>query len=281
LYDIACRTIELRYIPVSPKTGLLDVSNIGELLKGVTFVALTHVSNVLGTINPIKEIIDKARAVGAKVLIDAAQSVPHMTVDVQFLDCDFLVFSGHKMLGPTGIGVLYGKQELLEAMPPFLLGGDMIRTVSYEGAEWNELPWRFEAGTPHIAGAIGLGAAVDYLSEVGMENIRQHEKNLTGYALEKMEAVEDVTIYGSKDAQLRAGVISFNLEGAHAHDLASLLDEEGIAIRAGFHCAEPLVRKLTRGQAAARASFYLYNTNEEVDRFVQALKEVQEKLSAY
>ncbi|MDP3794676.1 MAG: SufS family cysteine desulfurase [bacterium] len=273
--------VALRFIPVNPKTGLLDLANLDALVQGVRFVALTHVSNVLGTINPIKEIIERAHAAGATVLVDAAQSVPHMAVDVQFLDCDFLVFSGHKMLGPTGIGALYAKRELLEAMPPFLTGGDMIKTVSYEGAEWNDLPWKFEAGTPHIAGAIGLGAAIDYLCAVGMECIRQHEKNLVGYLLEKLEAVEGLTIYGPKDAQLRAGVASFGLDGLHPHDVASLLDEKGIAVRAGYLCAEPLVKKLTGAEPVVRASLYLYNTTAEVDRFVEVLKEISGRFGSF
>lgn len=268
------RQSRLQFIPVK-KDGTLDYSTLDRLItKQTALVSVTHASNVLGTINDIPRIVKAAHAKGVPVLVDAAQSVPHMPIDVQRLGCDFLVFSGHKMLGPTGIGVLWGRRQLLEAMPSFLGGGDMIRSVRYDGFEPNDLPWKFEAGTPHIAGAIGLGAAVDYLQKIGMQNIRSHEMLLTKYALQKMQKIPGLAIYGPQDPKKQTGVISFNCDGIHAHDLASVLDREGIAIRSGHHCAEPLVRKF--GQAAmARVSFYLYNTKDEVDGFITALKKTR------
>ncbi|MGP8071030.1 MAG: cysteine desulfurase [Candidatus Bathyarchaeia archaeon] len=233
-------------------------------------VCVTHASNVLGTINPVKEIGRLAHRYGALFLIDAAQSVPHMTVDVREIDCDFAAFSGHKMLGPTGIGVLYGKSEQLQNMPPFLGGGEMIREVHTSGACWKDLPYKFEAGTPDISGAIGLGAAVDYLRAIGMRNVHDYEKEITSYALERMKQVDGVVIYGPTDVTHRVGVVSFNLGDIHPHDLASILDEEGIAIRSGHHCAQPLMEFLEL-PATSRASFYIYNTKEEVDVFVNAL----------
>ena len=273
----------LKFIPVKPN-GTLDYSTFDRLItKQTALVSVTHASNVLGTINDVPRIVRAAHKKSVPVLVDAAQSVPHMPVNVQKLGCDFLVFSGHKMLGPTGIGVLWGRRELLETMPPFLGGGDMIRSVRYDGFEANDLPWKFEAGTPNIAGAIGLGVAVDYLQKIGMKDIREHEIVLTKYALKKMRQISELTIYGphyrdtisvihrDRISQYpRTGVIAFNINGVHAHDLASVLDREGIAIRSGHHCAEPLVRKF--GQTAmARVSFYFYNTKEEVDRFIVAL----------
>ncbi len=234
-------------------------------------------SNVLGTINPAQQMIAQAHKAGAIVLLDAAQSVPHLPVDVQTLDVDFLGFSGHKMLGPTGIGVLYGKRELLEAMPPYMGGGDMIRTVSLRQSTWNELPWKFEAGTPAIAEAIGLGAAVDYLKALDMQNVFQHEQELTRYAMEQLRAVPGLTIYGPSitswgpDAGSRGGVISFTLGDIHPHDLASILDQEvGVAVRAGHHCAQPLMERFNLA-ATARASFYVYTLQEEIDVLVQGL----------
>jgi len=233
-------------------------------------VAFTHMSNVLGTINPAQEMIAQAHAVGAKVLLDSAQGVSHLPVDVQALDVDFLCFSGHKMLGPTGIGILYGKRDLLEAMPPFLGGGEMIRSVGLRQSTWNDLPWKFEAGTPAIAEAIGLGAAVDYLNALGMENVRRHEQELTAYAMRQLQAIPGLTIYGPP-ASRRGGVISFTLGDIHPHDLASILDQEaGVAVRAGHHCAQPLHERLGLA-ASARASFYVYTIKEEIDILAQGL----------
>lgn len=260
----------LEFIPITDD-GLLRLDIYEELLRQQPkLVAFTHMSNVLGTINPAREMIAQAHAVGATVLIDAAQSVPHLPVDVQALDADFLCFSGHKMLGPTGIGVLYGKRDLLEAMPPFMGGGDMIRTVGLRQSTWNDLPWKFEAGTPAIAEAIGMGAAVDYLNTLGMKNVMQHEQELTHYAMEQLQTVPGLTIYGPEAAQ-RGGVLSFTLGDIHPHDLASILDQEaGVAVRAGHHCAQPLMERLGLA-ATARASFYIYTLQEEIDALVQGL----------
>ncbi len=261
---------KLRYIPMTPE-GRLDLSNIDQIINEKTkMVTFTHMSNVLGTISPVAEIIARAHAVGAVAIMDGAQSVPHMPVDVVALGCDFYAFSGHKMTGPTGIGVLWGKRELLEAMPPFLTGGDMIRDVTLERSTWNDLPWKFEAGTPSIAEGIGLGAAADYLLKLGMANIRQHEIELTAYALDKMLAIPDLEIYGPTQPSERGGIISFNLGDVHPHDLATMLDREAIAVRAGHHCCQPLI-ELLETTATTRASFYIYNTEEEVDRLVEAL----------
>ncbi|MGB9659896.1 MAG: cysteine desulfurase [Nitrososphaerales archaeon] len=255
--------------------GLLKMDDFEKFMnEEIKFMGLVHVSNVLGTINPVKEMVNYAHKNGALVLVDAAQSVPHMPVDVREMDCDFLAFSGHKMLGPTGIGVLYGKRELLEEMNPFLSGGDMIREVHLREASWDELPWKFEAGTSNVAGAIGLGAAVDYLNKIGMKNVREHEKQLTKYALDKMMKIKGISIYGPKNVEVRGGVISFNLGDIHPHDIASILDGEGIAIRAGHHCAQPLVERLGV-VGTARASFYIYNTEWEIDYLVNALEKAR------
>jgi len=264
----------LRYVPITAQ-GTLDLSTLPDLLTPRTrLFSFVHASNVVGTINPVQELVAAARAVGAKVLIDGAQSAPHMPVDVQALDADFFVFSSHKMCGPTGIGVLYGKRELLEAMPPFLGGGDMIREVTMTGSKWNTVPHKFEAGTPSIAEAIGLGAAVDYLQQVGMAWIQTHERAITQYAYTRMAEVEGLHILGpAPDA--RGGLVSFTLEGVHPHDLSAILDRSGVAVRAGHHCAQPLHDRLGV-HASARASFYLYNTLEEVDELVQALHKAQE-----
>ncbi len=260
---------KLRFIPMT-ENGTLALDSLDELLTERTrLVAFTAMSNVLGTITPAKEIIRRAHTAGALTLVDGAQSVPHLRVDVQDLDCDFLAFSGHKMCGPTGIGVLYGKRALLEEMPPFLGGGDMIRTVHLQESTWNDLPWKFEAGTPAIAQGVGMGAAVDFLSELGMDAVREHERELTAYALEALSEVEGLTLYGPP-AEQRGGVASFNLAGIHPHDVASILDREGIAVRAGHHCAQPLMDCLGV-HATTRASFYVYNTREDVDRLVKAL----------
>ncbi len=260
----------LRHIPLTDQ-GTLDLSQLDGLVNERTkLVSFVHVSNVLGTVNPVARLVEAAQAVGAKVLIDAAQSVPHMPVDVQALGADFVVFSGHKMAGPTGIGVLYGRRELLEAMPPFLGGGDMIREVKLSGSRWNTLPYKFEAGTPSIAQGIGLGAAVDYLNQVGVDWIWEHERALVRYAYERMSQVEGLRILGPGPEE-RGGLIAFTLEGVHPHDLAAILDMDGIAIRAGHHCAQPLHDRYGM-VASARASFYLYNTLEEVDKLVAGLE---------
>jgi cysteine desulfurase/selenocysteine lyase len=260
----------LEFVPVTDE-GLLNLDVYEQLLQQQPkLVAFTHMSNVLGTINPAQHMIALAHAAGAIVLLDAAQSVPHQPVDVQTLDVDFLCFSSHKMLGPTGIGILYGKRDLLEAMPPFMGGGSMIRKVELRHSTWDDLPWKYEAGTPAIAEAIGLGAAVDYLNALGMENGLQHEKEITIYALEQLQAVPGLTIYGP-EATKRGGVVSFTLADIHPHDLASILDQEmGVAIRAGHHCAQPLMERFGLA-ATARASFYVYTIREDIDALVHGL----------
>ena len=269
------RGIELDFIPVT-ESGLLDLDVCKALLsRGPKLVAFTHMSNVLGTINPAAEMIRMAHAVGAVTLVDAAQSVPHLKVDVQTLDADFLAFSAHKMCGPTGIGVLYGKANLLENMPPFLGGGDMIDQVELECSTWAPLPHKFEAGTPHIAGAVGMGAAVDFLEAVGRERIAEHERMILAYGLQRLAEVPDLTVLGPVDPAARSGVISFTLGDVHPHDLATILDAEGVAIRAGHHCAQPLMRRLDLS-ATARASFYLYSTCADVDRLVDGLNRARE-----
>jgi cysteine desulfurase/selenocysteine lyase len=264
---------KIRYIPITPD-GLLDTSVLPALLSERTrLVSLMHMSNVLGTINPVREIAAAAHRAGALCLVDGAQSVPHMAVDVKDLDCDFMAFSGHKMLGPTGIGCLYGKRAILEEMPPFMGGGEMIKTVTYEGARYNDLPWKYEAGTPSIAEGIGMGAAVDYLQMLGMAAVRQHEHALTGYALERLSAMPGVTIYGP-GADKRGGAVAFTVKGMHPHDVATLLDQDAIAVRAGHHCAQPLHTRLGI-PASTRASFYVYNTLEEIDRLAESLERAQ------
>ena len=268
----------LEFVPITDE-GLLRLDIYEQLLQQQPkLVAFTHMSNVLGTINPAQQMIAQAHAAGATVLLDAAQSVPHLPVDVQSLDIDFLCFSGHKMLGPTGIGILYGKRELLEAMPPFMGGGEMIRKVGLRESTWNDLPWKFEAGTPAIAEAIGLGAAVDYLTELGMENVQRHEQEITAHAMEQLQAVPELTIYGPEAAR-RGGVVSFTLADIHAHDLASILDQEvGVAIRAGHHCAQPLLDRLGLA-ATARASFYVYTIPEDIDVLVWGLHKARQIFS--
>ena len=265
----------LKFIPVTGD-GQLALEELPKLLGNRTkLVALTLMSNVLGTINPVKAVVQAAHAKGIPVLVDGAQGVPHLPVNVLDLNCDFLVFSAHKMLGPTGVGVLYAKEAILEEMDPFLGGGDMIRDVWEDHSIWNDLPWKFEAGTPNIADVIAFGAAIDYLEGIGMGEIRSHEEKLTRYALEQIHPIEGLTLYGPEDPSLRGAAISFNIEGVHPHDLGQILDAEGIAIRAGHHCCKPLMRKL--GVAAtARASFYLYNTQEEADALVKALLKAKE-----
>ncbi|NWG22053.1 MAG: cysteine desulfurase [Chloroflexi bacterium] len=250
--------------------GRLVLDHLDAQLQGVRLVALTQQSNVLGTINPVAEIARRAHAAGALILVDGAQSVPHMPVDVQALDIDFLAFSGHKMCAPTGIGVLWGRRALLEQMPPFLGGGSMIKVVSLHESSYADVPARFEAGTPAIAEAIALGEAVDFLQEVGMARIYAHERELLGYAIDRLAGVEGLTIYGPQTTEMRGGALSFTLEDVHPHDVAAALDSEGIAVRAGHHCTQPLHAHLNV-PATTRASFYLYNTAEEVDRLVAAL----------
>lgn len=265
----------LEFVPISDD-GLLRLDVYAELLtQQPKLVAFTNMSNVLGTITPAQQMIAQAHAAGAITLVDAAQSVPHLPVDVQALDADFLCFSSHKMLGPTGIGVLYGKRDLLEAMPPFMGGGDMIRTVGLRESTWNDLPWKFEAGTPAIAEAIGLGAAVDYLNALGMKQVAAHEQEITAYAMERLQQVPELTIYGPQASQ-RGGVISFTLADIHPHDLASILDQEaGVAIRAGHHCAQPLMERFGLS-ATARASFYVYTIKQDIDTLVQGLHKALE-----
>ena len=264
----------IEYIPILDN-GELDLAAYARILDEhkPKLVAVTQMSNVLGTLPPVKEMIAQAHAVGAVVLLDGAQSVPHTPVDVRDLDCDFLAFSGHKMLGPSGIGILWGRRELLEAMPPFMGGGDMIREVTLHGSTWADLPWKFEAGTPAIIEAVGLGAAVDYLSALGMANVRAHEHALTTYAMERLAAVPDLRIYGP-DVERRGGVVSFTLGDIHPHDLATLLDREGIAVRAGHHCAQPLMERF-KLPATARASFYVYTTSAEIDALAEALEQAR------
>ncbi|UVI31845.1 cysteine desulfurase [Paenibacillus spongiae] len=263
----------LKYIPLQPDGSirLEDVERtVGERTK---IVSVVHVSNVLGVVNPVKEIASIAHRHGAKMVVDGAQSIPHMRVDVQDLDCDFYAFSGHKMCAPTGIGALYGKKALLEAMEPIEFGGEMIDHVDLCESTWKELPWKFEGGTPIIAGAVGLGAAIDFLEEVGLDNIEAHEHALSAYAYERLSAIDGVTIYGPK--QDRAGLVTFNLDDVHPHDVATVLDTKGIAVRAGHHCCQPLMRWLDVS-ATARASFYLYNTEEDVNRLADALHQTKE-----
>lgn len=265
----------IKYLDVDDR-GVLRTDQLSKLLTRRTrVIALTHVSNGIGVINPLKPIIQKAHAIGAKVLVDAAQSTPHMGIDVQYLDCDFLVFSGHKMCGPTGIGVLYAKEKILEAMNPFLGGGDMILEVTKTSSTWNEIPYKFEAGTPPIAEAIGLGAAINYLQSIGMANIRAHEKKLLGYALAELSKISGVKFYGPCDPEIQGGVLSFTLEGIHPHDIASIFDSEQIAIRAGHHCNMLLMERFGI-PATARASFYIYNTEEDVDKLGSAVRKVKE-----
>ena len=268
----------LKFIPVTTD-GKLAMDQLPRLLEGKTkLVAVTMMSNVLGTINPIETIVQAAHAKGIPVLVDGAQGVPHLPVNVLEMNCDFLAFSSHKMLGPTGVGVLYGKEAILEEMDPFLSGGDMIRDVWLDHSIWNDLPWKFEAGTPNIADVIAFGAAIDYLEKIGMTEIRRHEESLTRYALGLLKKVDGLTLYGPLDPGIRGAAISFNLHGIHPHDLGQILDDEGIAIRAGHHCCKPLMRKLEVA-ATARASFYLYNTEEEVDLLVKALQKAKEVFS--
>ena len=272
----ACRKTGAKLVYAYLKDGGLDLEDFREKLTDRTkFVSITHASNVLGVINPIQELAQLAHEKGAIMVVDGAQSVPHMKIDVQKLDADFFVFSGHKMAGPTGIGVLYGKEHYLNQMSPVEFGGEMIDFVYEQSATWKELPWKFEAGTPNMAGAIGLAAAIDYLEAIGMDAIEHHEQELIVYVFPKLQAIEGLKIYGSQDLAKRSGVISFNLGNLHPHDLATALDYEGVAVRAGHHCAQPLIQYL-EVPATARASFYLYNTKEDCDKLVEALIKTKE-----
>ncbi|MBM7709049.1 cysteine desulfurase [Enterococcus lemanii] len=265
----------LKYIALTADGELDLVDAKKQITEKTAIVALTHVSNVLGVVNPIKDLSAYAHEKGAVMVVDGAQAVPHMKVDVQDLDCDFYAFSGHKMCGPTGIGVLYGKRAWLEKMEPVEFGGEMIGFVHLQESTWASLPWKFEAGTPNMAGAIGLAAAIDYLEAIGLEEIHAYETELMAYLLPKMAAIEGLTIYGPKDPSKRAGVVAFNLDGIHPHDVATALDMEGVAVRAGHHCAQPLLKYLDVA-ATARASFYLYNTKEDADRLIAALLATKE-----
>ena len=265
---------QLKYIDINDN-GELMIDQLDEYLSTgkVKLVAFSHVSNVLGTITPAKEIISKCKNAGVKTLIDGAQAVPHMKVDLTELDCDFYAFSAHKMLGPTGVGVLWAKKEILEKMTPYQGGGDMIREVHKYETTWNDLPYKFEAGTPNIADVIGFKTAIEYLQKIGMENIRNHELELTKYALEQMEKVPGITLYGTKEPKKRGGVVSFNFNDVHPHDVGTIIDKDGVAIRSGHHCAQVLMEKLNVA-ATNRASFYIYTTKEEIDALIAALQNV-------
>mgnify|MGYP006123705229 FL=1 len=264
--------VKIKYLPIN-KIGELDLNNSEQYFTSRTkIVSITHISNVLGTINPIEDLAKMAHKVGALFISDGAQGVPHMQVNVAKLGCDFYAFSGHKMLGPTGIGVLWGKTKLLEELDPFMGGGEMIETVSFEESTWNEIPYKFEAGTPNIAQAVGLGAAVDYLDSIGMKNIQEHEKKLTDYAFNKIKDIEGIRIHGS--SKKKSGVISFNIKDIHPQDLAQFLDQDNIAIRVGHHCAQPLLSLLNE-TSTARISFYIYNSEEDIDKFCDSMIKIK------
>ena len=272
-----CRKVgaQLLYIPLND-SGTIDCEKFStQIDKNTKLISVTHMSNVLGEISPIKDLTELAHRFGALIMVDGAQSVPHMSIDVQEMNCDFLAFSSHKMLGPTGIGILYAKKEILESMDPFLFGGVMISEVTYEDAKWNDLPYKFEAGTPNIADAIATGIAIDYLQDIGMENVFNHEKSLVSYALEKFSSLENIDILGSQNPSLKGGVISFNHKFIHPHDLGTALDRHGIAIRTGHHCAMPLIRSYGL-VAASRASFYIYNGNEDIDKLINSISEIED-----
>ena len=272
----ACKKTGAKLVYAYLKDGQLDMEDLANKITEKTkFVSLAQVSNVLGCINPVKEIAKLAHQVGAYMVVDGAQSAPHMAIDVQDLDCDFFTLYGHKMLGPTGIGVLYGKEEILNQMNPIEFGGEMIDFVYEQEATWKDLPWKFEAGTPNIAGAIALGAAVDYISNLGMENVHAYEQELVDYVLPKLQEIEGLTVYGPEDPSQHAGVIAFNIDGLHPHDVATALDYEGVAVRAGHHCAQPLINHLGIS-SAARASFYIYNTKEDCANLVEAILATKE-----
>ena len=276
-WQILCqeRGATLRYLHVSDE-GLLSLDELDEVLAGgrVKLVSVAHVSNVLGTINPVAEIAARARAAGAVSVIDGSQAMPQIPVDVTDVGADFYAWTGHKALGPTGIGVLHGRRELLESMRPFMGGGDMIASVGFDSSTYNELPWKFEAGTSAIAEGVGLGAAIDYLDAIGMEAVRAHERDLTHYTLERLGEIDGLRTFGPRDLDVRGGVVSFEVEGIHPHDLAELCDREGVCVRAGHHCAQPLMRELGVS-ATARASFHVYNNRDDVDRLVGALNDAR------
>jgi len=264
---------KLAYVPITGDEGMLDLSKLDSLLtKQVKMFAMVHISNSLGTVNPVADLCARARKLGITTLVDGAQSAGHMPVDAQAMGCDFFAFSGHKICGPTGIGVLWGRQELLDAMPPYQGGGEMILSVEYQKTEFKKAPHRFEAGTPDISGPVGLHAAMDYLDNIGRENIWKHDQGLAQYAYEKLTAIKDIRLFGPK--QNRGGLVSFLLNGIHAHDVVTLADQAGVALRGGHHCTQPLMHKLGV-ESTARASFYFYNTKAEVDRFVDVVKEIQ------
>ena len=264
---------ELRLIPTTPQ-GTLDLSKIDELITEATkIVSIVHVSNLTGTINPVDEIIKKAKSVGALVCIDGAQSVPHMPVDVQQLDCEFLAFSGHKMLAPPGIGILHAKTSVLEELEPFLRGGEMVKEVTYSNATWIDIPTKFEAGTPNFIDPVGLGVAIDYLSSIGMENVRQHEKELITYALDKLKEIPGLEIIGPTNPEIRGGVATFTMKDIHPHDIGTILDQRGIAIRTGHHCGMPYHKKLGLS-ATSRASFYIYNDYNDIDKLIEGMNDV-------
>jgi cysteine desulfurase / selenocysteine lyase len=268
------KNVKIKYIKVNGDNQL-DMEQAKEVINEKTkIVSVTHVSNVLGTINDVKELCRLAKEVHALFIVDAAQSIPHFKVDVKDIGCDFLGFSGHKALGPTGIGVLYGKKEILEKLDPFIFGGEMIKKVTYEKSEWNDLPWKFEAGTPNIAGGIGLGKAIEYLESVGMGKIKNYEEYLTEYGLKRLKEI-GLKVYCAKDPAKRTGVLTFKIEGMHAHDIVALLDREGIAIRGGHMCAMPLVNEILKEPALCRASLYFYNTPEEIDKLVEGIKKAK------
>ncbi|MGH2319344.1 cysteine desulfurase [Planococcus sp. SE5232] len=265
----------LKYVELE-KDGTISLEQVrAAVTERTKIVSMVYVSNVLGTMNPVKEVAQIAHENGAVMVVDGAQAAPHLKIDVQQLDCDFFAFSGHKMCGPTGIGVLYGKKELLNNMEPVEFGGEMIDFVGLYDSTWKELPWKFEGGTPIIAGAVGLGAAIDFLNEIGLNEIEKHEHQMAAYAMEKMSTIEGLDIYGPADPQLRAGIVTFNLNDVHPHDVATVLDMSGIAVRAGHHCAQPLMKWL-EVSATARASFYLYNSESDVDRLVEGLRSAKE-----
>ncbi len=269
------READFRLMNLRPD-GTLDLDSFDLLLQEgrVKLVTVAYISNVLGTINPVQEIARRAHEAGALVLVDAAQAAPHLPLDIPATGADFVALTGHKMLGPMGIGVLWGRRELLEEMPPFQGGGEMIRRVTETGSTWNDLPWKFEAGTPNVGGAVGLKAAIEYLSGVGMEAVRAHERALVAFALERLEEIPDVTVFGPTDPELRGGVVSFDVEGVHPHDLASILDRWGVCIRAGHHCAQPLHNRLGIS-ASARASFYIYNDVDDIDILMTGLQDAK------
>lgn len=265
----------LKYIELE-EDGTISLEQVrAAITERTKIVSMVYVSNVLGTMNPVKEVAEIAHQHGAVMVVDGAQAAPHLKIDVQELNCDFFAFSGHKMVGPTGIGVLYGKKELLNAMEPVEFGGEMIDFVGLYDSTWKELPWKFEGGTPIIAGAVGLGAAIDFLTEVGLNNIERHEHEMAAYAMDRMSTIEGLNIYGPADPEQRAGIVTFNLDGVHPHDVATVLDMHGVAVRAGHHCAQPLMKWLDV-TATARASFYLYNSEADVDRLVDGLRIAKE-----